>query len=191
MRHPLTHQSGLHGDIFGGWILGQHDHEFDEPLQTHDETAYRSVLPVLADQYFTMPTETMFSYSNVGFSVLGILVERVTGQQYGEYVERTILDPLGMEASGLHPDQFEREHLAMGYPTGRGGPEPYARIRDVPAGSMVASLDDMGRFMQMLLQDGSPTKRERCSGWEVCGRPYLLAQQSDRDSRSEAHESQR
>lgn len=45
------------------------------------------------------------SYSNINFDLLGLVVQNVTGLGYAEYVERGILDPLGMESSSfIKPD---------------------------------------------------------------------------------------
>ena len=41
------------------------------------------------------------SYSNINFDLLGLVVQIVTGLGYGEYVERSILRPLGMESSSF------------------------------------------------------------------------------------------
>lgn len=41
------------------------------------------------------------TYSNINFNLLGLVVENVTGLGYAEYVEETILRPLGMESSSF------------------------------------------------------------------------------------------
>ncbi|UCG59150.1 MAG: beta-lactamase family protein, partial [Phycisphaerales bacterium] len=56
-------------------------------------------------------------YSNIGFSLLAQIVERITGTSYEEYVEEHILEPLSMENSGFDPSQLAEIHAP-----------PFARI---------------------------------------------------------------
>src|SRR5690606_9445002 len=45
------------------------------------------------------PPGTSFSYSNVGYNLLELMVEHVTGQDFADYMDREVLGPLGMESS--------------------------------------------------------------------------------------------
>jgi D-alanyl-D-alanine carboxypeptidase len=50
------------------------------------------------------PPRTRYSYSNTGFVILGRVVEKLSGQSFGEFLKRRILDPLGMTHSMLDPE---------------------------------------------------------------------------------------
>jgi CubicO group peptidase (beta-lactamase class C family) len=56
-------------------------------------------------------------YSNIGFSLLAQIVERITGKSYEEYVKEHVLEPLSMESSGFDPSQLAEIHAP-----------PFARI---------------------------------------------------------------
>lgn len=64
---------------------------------------------------FTRPPGTAYEYSNLGYAMLGRIVATVSRQPYKDYVERTLLRPLGMAASGFEVDQAPRERRALGY----------------------------------------------------------------------------
>ena len=49
---------------------------------------------------FTRPTATAMEYSNLGYALLGRIVANVSGQPYKDFVQRTLLTPLGMTATG-------------------------------------------------------------------------------------------
>ncbi len=43
---------------------------------------------------------TQYLYSNVGYSLLAMIIEKTTGQSYGDYVQKNIFDVCGMAGSG-------------------------------------------------------------------------------------------
>jgi CubicO group peptidase (beta-lactamase class C family) len=64
---------------------------------------------------FTRPPGAAYEYSNLGYALLGRIIANVAKQPYNEYIERTLLDPLAMTASGFIVDQAPRERRALGY----------------------------------------------------------------------------
>jgi CubicO group peptidase (beta-lactamase class C family) len=52
-------------------------------------------------------------YSNLGYFVLGALIEKASGDSYEDYVRSNIVDPLGMELTGFEIDDDMRAHLAL------------------------------------------------------------------------------
>lgn len=67
----------------------------------------------------------MYQYSNLGFAVLGLLVENVTGVSFTHYVHETILEPLGLNSTAYSLDVLEHrglsDRVAFGYSTFDGG----------------------------------------------------------------------
>lgn len=88
VRHLLTHTSGIV------------DYESLMPdtqtVQIHDEGVLR-LLSSIDSTYFS-PGEK-FSYSNSGFSLLSLIVERVSGQPFAKFLYSHIFHPLGMEGT--------------------------------------------------------------------------------------------
>ncbi len=56
-----------------------------------------------------------FAYSNSGFYLLGIIIEKVSGLSYGEYIEKNIFKPFGMKHSGFMDFQTIIPNRAQGY----------------------------------------------------------------------------
>ena len=64
---------------------------------------------------FTTVPGTRYEYSNLGYALLGRIVTKVSKSPYAETITRTLLQPLGMNASGFDADAAPREQRALGY----------------------------------------------------------------------------
>lgn len=64
---------------------------------------------------------TKFSYSNSGYVVLGYLIEKMSGQSYGEFLTQNIFRPLGMQDSGMDDTAMILPKRAQGYSPGPKG----------------------------------------------------------------------
>ena len=91
IQNLLNHSSGLPDPGFH--IMSWIHHDGDPAV---NQTAFlRQVLPEYSKLVFEPGDHT--EYSNVGYMVLGAVIEEVTGQTYEAYIKEHILDPLGME----------------------------------------------------------------------------------------------
>jgi CubicO group peptidase (beta-lactamase class C family) len=147
IRHLLDHTSGL--DDLHLWQFFSTKPDPDTPLaQAFDGDDLLRV---------RCRPGTRFSYSNMGYTLLGRIVEAVTGQRYERYLDAHLLRPLGMHDSsfgfvsqqGPHPDP----RLAMGHfddGTAHAAVPVYLR----PAGQFTTTARDMGRFARFLMGDG-------------------------------------
>ena len=101
------------------------------------------------------PNGDVEAYSNYGFALAGYIVERASGEAFADYVQRHILDPLGMRHSTFR--QPLPGHLAplmaTGYRRSDQPPLPFETII-APPGALSATGEDMGRFMRALLNGG-------------------------------------
>ena len=91
ISHLLNHSSGL-PDV--GYQVVRWIHHDGEPHWNQTELL-KKVLPDYANLEFE-PGEN-YKYSNIGYMVLGSIIEEVTGQSYEDYIRRNILEPLRME----------------------------------------------------------------------------------------------
>lgn len=138
VRSVLNHHGGLPTDLNKGMWSSQ---------------SYTQVVVEIQDEYAAFPPDLVFSYSNVGYTLLGHMVERVSRQSYPEYVQRHILGPLGMEDSGMGQLPSFTPNMAKGY---RNGQEAeFLPIRDLPAYGLNTSTADMGRLLRAILAGGS------------------------------------
>ena len=58
---------------------------------------------------------TDYAYSNVGYSILGILLERISGQSYSDFLTHNIFIPAGMKTAGYQRDSIDYRLLTHGY----------------------------------------------------------------------------
>lgn len=133
-RQLMSHHAGLPRDLTGG-------------MWGDAVAPMRSVLPTLTTVDTAYPAGQVFSYSNLGFTLLGLAVEQLSGEDYATHVERTLLGPLGMHTASITaalPDAAARAHS-----DGRVVPE--MALRDIAAGGLNASVLDMSRFMIAVL----------------------------------------
>ncbi len=109
------------------------------------------------------PPGEHYYYSNVGYKVLGLLLEQVAGESYGAIVQRDILDPLGMTATEPVITHETRARLAVGYQSLYDDRPPRHTHPLVPApwvetdtgdGCLVSTVGDMARYVRMLLNRG-------------------------------------
>ena len=101
------------------------------------------------------PKGDVEAYSNYGFALAGYIVERVSGEPFADYMQRRILDPLGMRHSTFRqplPDDLA-PLMAKGYRSSDQPPLPFETIIP-PSGALSTTGEDMGRFMRALLNGG-------------------------------------
>ena len=103
IHHLLTHTSGLYsGDDLTNY----------SQVTTVDEIiapAFKS-----SNLYYEEPG-TYSIYSNLGYDVLGAIIEQVSGQTYADYIEEHVLIPAGMTQSGLNMEGLVLENMATAY----------------------------------------------------------------------------
>lgn len=108
---------------------------------------------VFTDKPLNFQPGEQWAYTNLGYIVLGYLLERTTGQTYEEFVQENIFKPLGMNDSGLMSFVKVIPRRATGYWPGSNGLEnaerPDARI-GFSAGSLYSTTDDLLRWEEGL-----------------------------------------
>ncbi len=149
VRNLLTHHSGLPSDWINGMIAegGEGD-----DMQALTMRSFASMLDEIKDTSVPNPPNTMFSYSNVGYSVLGHVIESVTGQEFSAYVDETLLKPTGMSDSSFMFTPDMASSLSKEYENGE--EQEFSWMRDIPAGNLHSTVLDLGAFMSMMFADG-------------------------------------
>ena len=88
---------------------------------------------------------TGFAYSNVGYNILEILIEDVTGQSYSEYLHSEVFLPLGMESASYAIDATSAPYPPTGYDLS-GKPVPNYLYPSKASGGLFATAEDIARF---------------------------------------------
>jgi len=137
VRHLLTHHSGLPTNIVKGQWSSSH---------------FSTVIEQLRNEYLSYPPDFVQAYSNIGYSLLGSIIEEVTAQSYESYIEENILHPLGMINSNFDADTINRPEFAQ--PLLKKRDQQLLPIRDKPAMGLYSTAKDMAQFLIMLSNAG-------------------------------------
>jgi len=105
IQELLTMSSGL-GDIFG--------ERYDATPKAHLREL-SDYLPLFADQPLLFEPGTSRRYSNAGYVVLGLIIEKVSGQRYDDYVREHVFLPAGMKNTDAYPQDAVVPNRAVGY----------------------------------------------------------------------------
>jgi CubicO group peptidase (beta-lactamase class C family) len=153
-RSIMTHHSGLPSDLLKG-------------MWTEKPEAYASLVGLTADEYAASPPGKVFAYSNLGISLLGVALERISGKDYAGLVTESLLQPLDMRHTTIAYGGERSDFGARAYSNGELVEE--TPLRDVPAGGMNSSVNDLSRFIRMIFADGR-------SGGNTIIKPETLAE---------------
>ena len=134
-RNVMTHHSGLPAN----WVLG---------MSERHPGPFTDVVTAVKDEYLAYPPDYIFSYSNLGVTLLGAAIGKVSGEGYAGYMDRHLLQPLGMSHSS-----FAAVIPGKSYDKGR-EIEAFP-LRDLPSGGLNSSASDIAHFMQMVFADGN------------------------------------
>ena len=141
--HLLTHTGGT-GDIFGPEFQA---HRLD--LRTLED-----YVKLYGSRPLKFEPGSKWEYSNYGFILLGVVIEKVSGQSYYEYVRDHVYKPAGMTSSGSEPEDQAVDGRSVGYTRMGGGPE-HANTETLPyrgtsAGGGYSTVEDLLRFANAL-----------------------------------------
>jgi CubicO group peptidase (beta-lactamase class C family) len=147
LKHLLAHTPGFEDHVIG--LFGR---------STDDLGPLGEILAKRLPGRVRKPG-TLASYSNHGTAIAGLVVQDVSGMPWEEYIEQSILQPLGMQHTTVRQpaeDQLPAD-MSKGYAYSRGKyvKRGFEYVPPAPAGSMSASAGDMVKFLIMHLQNGT------------------------------------
>lgn len=152
----LRHKSGLE-DVFGE----------DEDYVTKDwflKRAFESKLRFKPGE----PGDVEDTYSNAGYSMLGAIIEKVSGLSYEEYVSRNLFEPIGLKNTGYRKPNWKPERVVCGFRDEK----PWGSVRDfygktepswnlLANGGMMSTVIELNTFFTAILQDKILPKAEK------------------------------
>jgi CubicO group peptidase (beta-lactamase class C family) len=109
LRELLTHISGI--SDYGG----EEDTMGKGVINFHNDYTEEQLVQAFAKMPMDFPPGTKWSYSNTGYVLLGIVIHRVTGKFYGNFLEERIFQPLGMNSTHIISEADIVAHRAAGY----------------------------------------------------------------------------
>jgi CubicO group peptidase (beta-lactamase class C family) len=157
VRDLLSHASGFPEDNPWG----------DQQLDATEDAFTRMMQQGIP---FSNPPGVAYEYSNYGFAILGRIVTNVSGKPYRQFLNETILQPLGMTSTTLEPREVRADRMALGY---RWEDEQW-KLEPALAdgafgvmGGMLTSISDLTKYVGALLAafpprdgaEGGPIRR--------------------------------
>jgi CubicO group peptidase (beta-lactamase class C family) len=169
VRHLLSHSSGIANPIPVSWV-----HLAEEPAVNLDDFTRR----LLAKHHrLTFEPGSRYAYSNLGYLVLGQVIERLSGQRYTDYIRQHILEVLDMHRTGFSYDHLRDQDIATGYVRSwsmmgllgrflvdrrifgatRNGYTAFHRflIDGAPYGGLLGPVSELGNFLKAYLGGGT------------------------------------
>lgn len=138
IKNILTHTSGLPDDIKNGDLCSE-------------SINFWTVIEELNKQVLTLPANWAMCYSNIGYDLLGCIIERVSGKRYEDYISENILSKLSMNHTGFEL-KSDDAFYSKGYMKDSTETEE-PKLREVPAGGLFSNVTDMSKFMLLLLNN--------------------------------------
>lgn len=153
LHHLLTHSAGFPGGIGDDYEL----------IAAKDFLQRAWKTPLL------FKPGAGYEYSNVGYSILGIIVEQVSGMSYDAFLKEHLFKPAGMQHTGYLLPGFKQEQLAVGYRNGErwGTALDHQWLPDGPGwhlranGGVLSTVGDMHKWMLALQEDKVLTQASR------------------------------
>jgi D-alanyl-D-alanine carboxypeptidase len=139
----LTHGSGLPREAGSHWT-------------TFNFPSSEELKALMPERQAPFAPDVRWKYSNLAYSVAGLVIEQASGQRWADYVQRHIYDPLGMTSSSVDTNV---PGLAVGY--GRRTPDdtrsttPFIDAKGMAAATGITStVEDMAKFASAQFRKG-------------------------------------
>lgn len=126
------------------------------------EPSIKESVESIYGQDLVYEAETKMKYSNIGITLVGYTVQRISGEPFEDYVRENILKPIGMESSDYVLTDELKERLSVAYmwvaeshtAEGKQIEAPVFKLGTVPAGNLYSTVEDLGRFHSCLFAGG-------------------------------------
>ena len=150
ISHLLSHTSGIAEFLTDGFLISSA--EIYPTLEDYK--------PIVKEKSLTFKPGTRWEYCNTGFILLGAIIEKVTGNNYLDYIKEHIYDPADMDNTIGFDRNKTLPNLAMGYEKVQEEGKAFWRktafagkINGSPSGGGFSTVDDLLKFAEALRSD--------------------------------------
>ena len=143
IRHLLNHTSGIHSYTSSP----EWQKTWSTPLSPD------AIVQFVAADSFDFAPGARYRYNNTGYVLLGMVIEKVTGQKYANYLEAQFFKPLGMRQTSYCPSKTTDPAFALGYskgPTGTKRAEFLDLSHPFAAGALCSTVGDLAKWQRAL-----------------------------------------
>ncbi len=145
LRELMSHRSGLVREPPLGHYFDDHAPPLADVVHSLNQTT------------LVYPPGAHSKYSNAGITVVGYVLQHMSGEPFAPYLKKAVLEPMGLHSSGFEPtpDLIGRVAKAnMWTYDNRIFPAPTFELGTSPAGSLYTTVTDLGRFESVLFAGG-------------------------------------
>lgn len=143
-RMLLNHSSGLQGSSFNNTFL----------FKDNDTYAHDNLLRQLSNQQLKADPGAFSVYCNDGFTLAEIMVERVSGMSFTEFIHHRFTKPLKLNHTKTPQDNWENvKQAGLYFPTYQ-GQLPTESVNVIGTGGISSTAEDMVRFAQIFMGQG-------------------------------------
>ena len=140
----LNHTSGIHSYTSSpSWQKTWND------VLTPD-----AIVKFVAADTFDFAPGSAYRYNNTGYVLLGMVIEKASGQKYANYLEQQFFKPLGLRSTSYCPSHTTNPAFALGYSKGKDGVTTRAQFLDLShpfaAGALCSTVGDFARWQRAL-----------------------------------------
>lgn len=108
-----------------------------------------------ADNFSSVQPGSAEDYSNLGYALLGYLVEKITNTSFDAYCNNNIFVPLGMTKSSWRLSGIPITELAVPYSRDITNPNPHYTFPDYPNGGLRTTVKDLSLFLRAVILNGT------------------------------------
>ncbi|HDR7625205.1 TPA: beta-lactamase family protein [Bacillus mycoides] len=143
-RMLLNHSSGLQGSTLSNAFL----------FNDNDTYAHDVLMRQLSNQSLKADPGAFSVYCNDGFTLAEILVERVSGMSFTEFIHQRFTEPLQLNHTKTPQDKWEDDKRAGLYFPAYQGKLPIESVNVIGSGGISSTAEDMVRFSQLFMGQG-------------------------------------
>lgn len=154
VQQLLCHTSGI-PDYFDESIMSEYE-ELWKDYPNYKIRKSSDLVPLFIDKSMMYQPGERFQYNNTGFVVLGLIIEKVTGQLFDEYLKKNIFEPCSMLDTGYYELDRLPRNCANAYIYDKQNEEYYTNIYSIDvkgtgAGGAFTTILDINKFWSNLL----------------------------------------
>ena len=145
LRDLLNHRSGLV--------------DFPERVDITQHYSPEQLVELIDTEPLMFAPGSQFNYANINYVLLGLIIERLSGQDYYQYLEQHIFQALGMTFTEVSRSHISGDNYARGYQAGNTEAEYHDMSIPFSAGALTSNLQDLERFADTFIQAGLLTEQ--------------------------------
>ncbi|MGB8454644.1 MAG: serine hydrolase domain-containing protein [Anaerocolumna sp.] len=163
VRMLLNHSSGMMGSTFGSSML----------FNDTDTTSYKELLNTLKTSRLKADPGEFSVYCNDGFTLAELLVEKISGVSFTDYIKENISGPLNLYNTKTPQDDFQKERLVKAYIPGSDLTLPVETLNMIGAGGIYSSALNLCRFATIFMDNSNSSVLDSASSKAMENKEYL------------------